>query len=147
MRAGWLRCGAALALLPALVLAAGDDDALDLGAAPSPATASVAAALTRPVYIGREGEHPVQVALGFLNEHVSDEHGLFEYQRLQITQLAYSKDLQHVSVTVLLQGLRNTPRSAERYELQQAFVGKTWQITHARQDWKCQRGGWTQRPC
>ncbi len=82
-----------------------------------------------------------------MNEHVGNEYGLFDYQRLQITQLAYSKDLQHVSVTVLLQGLRNSTRSAERFELQQAYVGKTWQITQARQDWKCARGGWTQRPC
>ena len=139
-----MRRALSLVLALAALTAWAADDAVD---AASPAPAATVQALTQPVFKGREGEHPVQVAISFLGEHVYDEFGLFSYQRLQVSQLAYGADLKQVHVTLQTQGVKDAAKVAERFDMQMVYSGKAWQITSVRQDWKCKRGGWTQRPC
>ena len=137
---------ASLLLLPLAAWGAdtGTSAAID---AVEPAKGLTAAALTQPVFKGREGEHPVQVAISYLGEHVYDESGLFNYQRLQINQLAFGPERKQAHLTLQTQGLQDPLKTSERFDMQLTYVGKMWQIVSVRQDWKCKRGGWTQRPC
>ncbi|MDR3428903.1 MULTISPECIES: hypothetical protein [Silvimonas] len=104
---------------------------------------------SHPIFRGRVGEAPMQVAFSFLGDHASDEVGQIDYQKLSVNQIATSKDRQQVNVDVTMLGALESARAAQRFQLKMLYADKTWFITAARQDWKCHASGsgWTQRPC
>ncbi|WP_028451815.1 hypothetical protein [Chitinilyticum aquatile] len=117
--------------------------------APAAEAASGVAAASRPVYVGDAGAAPVQVVYAWLADRIADEHGLFDYQKLDIRQTGKGEDIRQVEMVVQMDGLLDDSVKTQRYQLRLDFVGAQWQIVSARQDWTCRRGGkgWTQRPC
>ncbi|WP_028454802.1 hypothetical protein [Chitinilyticum litopenaei] len=118
-------------------------------AADEVASAPAAAAPARPIFIGQPGDAPVQVAFAWLADRVADEHGLFEYQKLDIRQGGKGEVVSSVDLALVMDGLLDDAVKSQRYQLKLSFVDNRWQIDAARQDWTCRRGGkaWTQRPC
>ncbi|NHQ88128.1 hypothetical protein HA050_18640 [Iodobacter sp. HSC-16F04] len=101
------------------------------------------------VYRGEAGQHPVQVALAYLQDKVSNSDGQFEYQRLDIQQRSQGEDFSHAQVSVEIKGLMDDSVASERYRLKMVFVDAAWVITEQQQDHTCRRGakGYTKQLC
>jgi hypothetical protein len=106
-----------------------------------------------PVVIakGKQGQAPVQVVYDYLQDRISDEYGLSEYQNLQISQkTAKAEDYKNVSLNVVKAGLGDDSTASQRYQFALAFndEAQVWAINSVKQDWQCRRSkAWTQKPC
>jgi hypothetical protein len=101
------------------------------------------------VYQGDAGLHPVQVAMAYLKDKISNPEGQFEYQRLDIQQRSQGEDFSHTQISVEIKGLMDDSVANERYRLKMAFVDTAWVITAEQKDHSCRRGfkGYTQKLC
>lgn len=102
-----------------------------------------------PVYVGEAGLHPVQVAMAYLKDKVSNPAGQFEYQRLDIKQRSAGEDFSHTRISVEIKGLMDDSVASERYRLSMSLVDEAWVIHSEQQDHTCRRGpaGYTQKLC
>ncbi|MEN9656950.1 MAG: hypothetical protein RL571_415 [Pseudomonadota bacterium] len=101
------------------------------------------------VYKGAAGQPPVQVALAYLKDKISDPAGQFEYQGLDIKQRSQGEDFSHAKLSVEIKGLMDDSVASERYRFKMAFVDSAWVITAEQKDHRCRRGikGYTQKLC
>jgi hypothetical protein len=123
--------------------------ALVLLACSGAAFAATSSATPAVVYQGEAGLHPVQVALAYLKDKISNPEGQFEYQRLDIQQRSQGEDFAHAQISVEIKGLMDDSVANERYRLKMAFVDAAWVITAEQKDHRCRRGvkGYTQQLC
>ncbi|GHD57306.1 hypothetical protein [Jeongeupia chitinilytica] len=118
------------------------------GAALADASAPAVAA-PLPVYTGKPGHAPVEVAFDYLKDRIADEHGLGEYRQLVIDQQGKGGEIpDQVALRVEMRGLLDDAVAVQRYVFAMRF-DDVWKIDAVRQDWQCRRSkkGWTQRPC
>ncbi|AZN35938.1 hypothetical protein [Iodobacter ciconiae] len=101
------------------------------------------------LYQGDAGQHPVQVALAYLKDKISNSAGQFEYQRLDIRQRSQGEDFSRTQVSVEMRGLMDDSVDSQRYRLKMAFVDTAWVIVEQQQDHSCRRGvkGYTKQLC
>ncbi|MDW5418210.1 hypothetical protein R6242_16720 [Iodobacter sp. CM08] len=101
------------------------------------------------VYKGEVGQPPVQVALAYLKDKISNSSGQFEYQGLDIKQRSQGEDFSHTQLSVEIKGLMDDSVASERYRFKMAIVDSVWVITAEQKDQRCRRGikGYTQKLC
>ncbi|MBM5570203.1 MULTISPECIES: hypothetical protein [Deefgea] len=107
----------------------------------------------KPIFTGQVGSAPVQVMYEYLQNRISNELGIGEYQQLVIKQTAAGpENFKQVQIETQLQGLLDDSVRTQRFQLSMSFNDATsvWLIDSVKQDWQCRRGNsraWTQKPC
>lgn len=107
----------------------------------------------KPIFQGQPGAAPVQVMYQYLQNRITNEHGLGEYQQLVIKQTsAGPENFKQVKIELQLQGLMDDSVRNQRFQLGMSLNEATssWTIDSVKQDWQCRRGNsraWTQKPC
>ncbi|WP_293938225.1 hypothetical protein [Iodobacter sp.] len=101
------------------------------------------------VYQGAAGQPPVQVALAYLKDKISNPAGQFEYQGLDIKQRSQGEDFSRTQLSVEIKGLMDDSVASERYRFKMGVVDSVWVITAEQKDHRCRRGvkGYTQKLC